>query len=200
MRIIEFRAEKVHGYLDYKVKLDRNIVFLTGINGSGKTTIINLIAALISPDLRELQSIDFSSIEVVIEDEKEGKVKIRAIQEDGGVTLSVSGISEKFIYPIFVKSRSVPTYRAEEDESEHFRELLSTSFQNQVIQKISSLPTPMYLGLDRRPKIDEFSRSRAVPRNVIRSRRNLFGGPIHASLIEAREVAETAYRRARAQT
>ncbi|MEP0190642.1 MAG: AAA family ATPase [Erythrobacter sp.] len=199
MRLIKFRAEKVHGYLNYDVDLDKDIVFLTGINGSGKTTIINLIAALISPDLRELQSIQYSLIELTIEDDSRDSRRLRAVQAENEITLKIMGSRNEFRFPIFVKATSVPRYRADEDEAEHFRELLSTSFQNSIIQEIVSLPTPMYLGLDRRPRFDDLTRGKSL-RSQARPRRNLFGGPIHASLMEARRVAEEAYRRSRVQT
>jgi len=51
MKIRNFSAEKVHGYLTLHVEFFDDLTFLTGINGSGKTSVIYSIVALITPNL-----------------------------------------------------------------------------------------------------------------------------------------------------
>jgi recombinational DNA repair ATPase RecF len=46
MQILRFRATNIHGYLSFDVRFDTKLTFLTGINGSGKTSVIQLIVAL----------------------------------------------------------------------------------------------------------------------------------------------------------
>ena len=39
MQVKRFRASKIHGYLDFNILFRSDLTFLTGINGSGKTSV-----------------------------------------------------------------------------------------------------------------------------------------------------------------
>ena len=66
MRIIRFKAKNIHGYLNFDIKFFPDVNFLTGINGSGKTTVVNGISALISPSLLTLANSNYEEMEVEI--------------------------------------------------------------------------------------------------------------------------------------
>ncbi len=51
MKIIHYKAEKIYGHMDFDIKFNPNLTFLVGINGSGKTTVLRSLSALISPSL-----------------------------------------------------------------------------------------------------------------------------------------------------
>lgn len=53
-----------------KIDFDDEVNFLIGINGSGKTTIINLIAACLDADFQTLDKIQFSRIRIVFSHKK----------------------------------------------------------------------------------------------------------------------------------
>ncbi|EJL6304881.1 AAA family ATPase [Vibrio cholerae] len=61
MIIKNFVATNVHGYLDFNIKFRDDINFLVGHNGSGKTTALKLITAILGPDLKFLASVPFDS-------------------------------------------------------------------------------------------------------------------------------------------
>jgi recombinational DNA repair ATPase RecF len=46
MKILRFEARKLHGYLNFSLNLNSKLIFLTGINGAGKTTAVRSITAL----------------------------------------------------------------------------------------------------------------------------------------------------------
>ncbi|HAY3561574.1 ATP-binding protein [Elizabethkingia meningoseptica] len=48
------------------IDFDKDINFLIGVNGSGKTTIINLIAATLTADFKTLDKIQFEKIEITL--------------------------------------------------------------------------------------------------------------------------------------
>lgn len=65
MNIIEsIKIDGLWGRQDSKIKIkfDKNFNFLIGQNGTGKTTIINLLAAALSADFERLDKIQFSKI------------------------------------------------------------------------------------------------------------------------------------------
>ena len=45
------KIEGLFGQFDYKIVLDEQYKFLTGLNGSGKTTILNILDALSKQNL-----------------------------------------------------------------------------------------------------------------------------------------------------
>lgn len=55
------------------LKFGQDVNFVIGQNGTGKTTIINLIAAGLTADFERLDRVDFSSLELVLRPPKKGK-------------------------------------------------------------------------------------------------------------------------------
>lgn len=197
MRLQRFRSEKLHGFLDFDVSFDERLTFLTGINGSGKTTILNAIVALITPDLALLQAIEFNNICLDLLDDNGEKAQIRATRSEEQVELSVNKTASKFKYNVYI-AESAPAYRQQEAEQEHFRELVASSSAHPVMRFIASLPTPMFLGLDRRAKLqNDHVRNALLRQRTMSGPRNVFGGSMRASLADAEGMAEAAYRDAR---
>jgi predicted ATP-binding protein involved in virulence len=64
MKILKFRAEKVHGYITINLVFNEDLSIITGINGSGKTTALLLMQALLCPNFKDLLTIPFDSIEL----------------------------------------------------------------------------------------------------------------------------------------
>ncbi|SDR45871.1 AAA ATPase domain-containing protein [Burkholderia orbicola] len=62
MKIKKFEATKVHGTLNINVSFNDQLTLLVGINGSGKTTVLNMVSWLISLRFGDLISIAFESI------------------------------------------------------------------------------------------------------------------------------------------
>ena len=63
MKIIGFSATAVHGCYNFDIEFMPDINFLLGINGSGKTTVLRLMQAILSMDFSVLQSIRFKNME-----------------------------------------------------------------------------------------------------------------------------------------
>jgi predicted ATP-dependent endonuclease of OLD family len=62
MKIKEIKIRKLYGFMDKNIEFKNNISILVGINGSGKTSVLNLINWLLKPNITELCSIEFESI------------------------------------------------------------------------------------------------------------------------------------------
>ncbi|MCY1016961.1 AAA family ATPase [Pyxidicoccus sp. MSG2] len=144
MRLINFNASKVHGYLNFNINFNDNITFLVGLNGSGKTTALRLIMGLITPSLENLAEIEFDSCSIKVRAEQE--FEIIATDKDDRISVSISGHSETFVFDkpdpsILAGSRS---------RHEYFTRLQTESRLHPVVMKIARSATPMFLGLDRR--------------------------------------------------
>ena len=101
MKVRRFVASKVHGYLNLDVSFNEDLTFLTGINGSGKTTVVRGISALISPSLLALANITYDSM--VVELEVDGRqIEIKAKKKDNQLVLSASGANEELVINILI--------------------------------------------------------------------------------------------------
>jgi ABC-type transport system involved in cytochrome c biogenesis ATPase subunit len=60
MKVTRLEAHKVHGYLPIRIEFLPDLTFLTGLNGSGKTTALRLLMGLLAPNLDELIDIVFT--------------------------------------------------------------------------------------------------------------------------------------------
>jgi predicted ATPase len=79
--------ENMWGYKNIHLELDQSINFLIGINGSGKTTIINIISNALSVDIGQLITLPFS--EVILFFTKGEMVRVQKINKTN-VRFSIS--------------------------------------------------------------------------------------------------------------
>ncbi len=65
MKIKKFIGQNVHGYLNFDITFDLSLNFLIGINGTGKTTVLNLIDGMLNLNLKPLVMAAFDSIKLI---------------------------------------------------------------------------------------------------------------------------------------
>lgn len=62
MKILELKITKLHDYIDYNIMFNKDVTFLYGDNGCGKTTVLNIITSIITGRAYELFKFRFNSI------------------------------------------------------------------------------------------------------------------------------------------
>jgi DNA repair exonuclease SbcCD ATPase subunit len=63
MRLLKIEIVGMHGYIDRRIIFHRDINLLVGINGSGKTSVLNIISWMMNPaSLPDLCLIQFKKI------------------------------------------------------------------------------------------------------------------------------------------
>ena len=111
-------AIKVDGFWgkhSVKTELHRDVTFLIGENGTGKTTLINLIAACLSADFATLDRLPFSNVEIILRNNRDARRKPK---------ITVSKLQDKLTggesieYNISESSRSTPVNFTLEDIEE----------------------------------------------------------------------------------
>ena len=191
MKIEKFVGRSVNGYLNFNIHFFDQLTFVTGINGSGKTSILNSIAALLLPRLDYLAGEYFDEITIQISHNNRS-VGLSAKKTDSVTELTCTLFPEsKFQVTGFDDPDSIPPHRIQEHEEEYYRDLLARNAENPILGYIDSLPTPMYLGLDRRSLTLGRDRRPYGGRFVGRTRkaRNIFGRSLEIGLREAMHFA-----------
>ncbi len=201
MRIREFNARAVHGFMNFDIRFYDDLTFLTGINGSGKTTVVNAISALLSPSLLPLVNLQFESMQLAIRDDEQTDISIYARKEDGKLILSASVLDDELsVAPLPIdEDEAYLSYRERERIVDYYREFVAENSSHPVMKLYRELPTPMYLGIERR--ISEFLEPEGRVFRLTRRRRppRLLSGPLDIGLYEAVDIAEMSYRRIQAK-
>ena len=161
MRIESAKFEKLHGYLDFDLKFEKGVNLIIGINGSGKTSILNSIAWTLSPNYIQggyraaylLSALDFEQIDIGLGlSENQDTVHVTAVREEGSILLKVTGIDGQLEIPVLL--RPEPNWfnlgRTVEENADYIDRFLDDQRANPVLEFLASLPGPLYLPLDRR--------------------------------------------------
>jgi predicted ATP-binding protein involved in virulence len=204
MKIRSFSARQVFGYLDFQTDFNRDINFLVGGNGSGKTTELKLINALAAPNFKDLLTIPFESIELVIED-KNRTIRISSYTRDNYKILNCNFCEEELKLPNF-SADEFPLHKNEKLEEE-IDLILRRQADHVVTKFIASLPRPIFLGLDRRrdgedSKGEDYYRHREIyyagslKKNALSTRKQIKGS-LGVSLMETELLVQNTYRRLR---
>jgi hypothetical protein len=115
-------------------------------------------------------------------------------RDSENVSLGVSGLHQVLSYRIYKTSPDTPPYKEAETERDYYREFVALHTDHPVLRFVETLPTPMFLGLDRRATLAEGVTYRSPTRYLRPTVRNVFGAPLGRSLAEASGLAENKYR------
>lgn len=204
MKLKNFSALGVHGYLKFDIPLHEQLTFLVGPNGSGKSTALALLEAVITPSIKELSLLEFDEAELSFEDS--GAKSIRVTRSDSFLRIFASWLDK----PIEVKSldRSHRDILANDRTAadEYFSNVTIELSTDPVFRGISDVAAPVFLGIERQHKRDV--RSSDVSNQLggagavqaIRSgvaARRLMRGNLAAGLQDTQLIVQEAYRNAR---
>lgn len=201
MKIVKLHAENVHGYLPIEVSFFDDLTFLTGLNGSGKTSALRLLMALLTPNIKELGSILFSRAAVTVLD-CDQEVIVTAEKTLKGLKLRISSIDAILKIDNSSLELFLETKRSNEPSAQ-IREMYQS---NPVILAISKMSTPMFLGLDRRffvpgsmtDEFDDIRRREYMARRFWPEDPAFRGTAAATSLIEVNYLAVTRMQEIRA--
>lgn len=153
MRLLSFKVVGVRGFLTKEILFRDSVTFLIGINGSGKTTILDLMYGLLNPCLKKLLTISYKEITLIseVEDRFSGTKKIVQLvskkQDDNFIVAfqdERDSVFEKFTLPNVIDEEQYLN-----DWEESFSELETTFSKSEVYKRIKNLSTPVILNLNR---------------------------------------------------
>lgn len=175
MKLKQFIGKDIRGYLNFNIEFNDSITFLIGINGTGKTTILKLLSGLLYPSYIELVQIEFSYIELLFEDNNSlDMCKIACKKAKETLTISFNNISKhkKIENEFYIIDFKIIRNHLGHDsfEAENLSRVLYEFDNLEVVEKIRSLRTPLFLGLNRRSG-DNVISSSSFEREIYFSRR-----------------------------
>lgn len=204
MIVKRFKAEKIFGYLDFDIKFNEDVSFLVGGNGSGKTTALRLMNALINPNLKDLLQIPFVFIELEIEDKGE-VIKISAREKNGEKLLKISSLELELLLPSYSNMDFEYYSHKSEKIDDIMGDINRKLSDNDVIKKISEIQSPIFLGLERRKEGGDYKEDLYFEReiwtrysnNKINTAKRLIRGSLGVSLMETEFLVRDAYKKMR---
>ena len=186
MKLSQFKALGVHGHLNFHVMFRNDYTFLIGLNGSGKTSALKLIMALLTPDISELAELPFRTATVVLVDAGAERT-IHAVRTSDSLCITADIIPNPLELTAAELALLVEPRSAEETKSP----VLAKTSAHPVFQFIRSLATPMFLGIDRRfvseipaDDLDEARRRNMLVRRSLQEERSLRQGNVAAGLAD----------------
>ena len=197
MEINRLKATSVFKYLDIDISFNNDLTFIVGFNGSGKTTAIRLINALLTPSPKELNLIPFDEAEITLTHEKK-KVVIVANKKENHISINIKSsknIKGSFNIPILDFEELEYRYEQKERGENYFKSLILEERDNNVLKYILGLPSPYFLGLDRKIHGTDPFELQARPNRLIAARRRpashyqkIISGNLGTSLVEVQEL------------
>ena len=151
----------LHGHITKDIEFNTDVNILTGINGSGKTTILNTLFWTLSPESMHggvpaalhLGNLEFDEISITFTLPGIRKHQIVTARNDGdAIEISARDIESELSIPVLedlTRTRRPLLNRAEEN-SDLITAHLNDERRNPILQYLRSLSGPLYLPLDRR--------------------------------------------------
>jgi energy-coupling factor transporter ATP-binding protein EcfA2 len=205
LKIKALKVKNAYGYLKVDLKFPAGLSFLVGINGSGKTTAIRLIEALLTPNLEQLDRIPHES--AVLRLEIEGKVvRIHSSVVNGRTKIEVPTLGEDAVL-----AYEVPDLTSTLVRDPTSKDPFASYYANLITQHAN---TPLFLGLERRNVTLHFWQAEAERDHVhdrmaarrrdmivesVRRRMPTINGMLGASLIDVQIVIQEIFRKRRVE-
>jgi len=89
MRIKSFEVSGLHGLIDARLEFHEHLTVIVGRNGSGKTSILELISNLLRLDLEAIRNTRFTSAVLELEGLQFNKARVEIASDGRGRTISV---------------------------------------------------------------------------------------------------------------
>lgn len=137
--IHSFKASEVYGSTDVDIIFNEDLTFLYGLNGTGKTTALKLMMALLIPSLKTLIEIPFTRVEITGQLRNGTLITVCCNKTNKSMNLKSSLVDGEL---------SIDIPRIDMDDAEAY---LEREYRNNpIILSIRDVSSPIFLGLDRR--------------------------------------------------
>lgn len=198
MQIEKLVITNLHGYINKEIKFNDDLTLLVGINGSGKTSILNIINWVISPSLPNLCVTEFEKITLNFTFKK---TEYEVTCEHHKTTFSYKIKTNKIEYhPLIVRIHQPPNSIKNDsilrdNLIQNYTGLAPDEKEKKTWELISNFPNPTIIGLDRNLYTEESSDKiyfeESIKGRIIRKN----GGKSTSPLDRVKEIINKEYRK-----
>ncbi|MFB1039436.1 MAG: AAA family ATPase, partial [Polaribacter sp.] len=155
MNVTKIIIKNLYGYLNKEIEFNEDINLLVGINGSGKTSVLNALNWLLVPSFQNLCVNEYDKIEVDFNFQKEN-YKIVSRQNEKEVTIDLKNLSSGYDFPQIQADFKIHPKKLNRKDS--LVEKLSVEYAGLTAEKheqetwnflFNKIPNPIVIGLDR---------------------------------------------------
>lgn len=150
--IRRLRIKGLHGYMDKDIRFNSDINLLVGINGSGKTSVLNVISWLLQPAIPQLCTTEFKEIIMDLTQDRT-QCRIRCVQTTTEVKLFLQTRDSRRYNPLVVQLQRPPgTFRNSSDQREMleaYSGLQPDKKEQRAWRFLQQIPSPIVVGLER---------------------------------------------------
>lgn len=178
MQIDKLIIKGLYGYIDKTISFNEDLTLLVGINGSGKTSILNIINWLLRPSIPSLCVTEFKTIQLFIQFRS---INYEITCKHNKTTFRYNIKTEKEKYNPLIVRIVTPPSEIKNDESiklnliRHYDNLSPDQKEKKTWDLITTFPNPTVIGLDRnlyaeeseKIFIEESLRGRIIKKNSI---------------------------------
>ncbi|MFT6084044.1 MAG: putative ATP-binding protein involved in virulence, partial [Alphaproteobacteria bacterium] len=142
IEITNFSIKNLFGYMNVTIPITDNKIVLSGINGTGKTTILTMLFYIMTGDWIKLSSFDFEKISITINNKKE-EITYKALEEN-----------------FFKRSKKLKKFKEEFFSDNQVKDIYALILEKSLQKdEIKNLITDNFLSLVENPK--------DIPKDVI---------------------------------
>lgn len=154
MQLKKLVVKKLYGYMNKNIEFRDDINLLVGINGSGKTSVLNLIYWLLTPCIDQLCLVEFKEISLSFELNRT-EYNLVCTQTDTRLQVNLIN-SQKQFHPLTVWLQMPATKAAmNPDVKDLYKRLRPDDEEIELWKFLTNLPKPMILGLERASAFSE---------------------------------------------
>lgn len=152
MQIDKLIIKGLYGYIDKTINFNEDLTLLVGINGSGKTSILNIINWVLRPSIPNLCVTEFKSIQLFFQF-KSVKYEVLCKHNKSSFTYTLKTEKEKY-NPLVVRITTPPSEIKNDDGSklsliQQYSQLSPDQKEKKTWDLIATFPNPTVIGLDR---------------------------------------------------
>ena len=198
MQINKLKVVGLFGYIDKEIDFNSDLSLLVGINGSGKTSILNILNWVINPSIANLCVTEFKTIHLTFTYNGD-TYKILCKHNKATFKYNINKGKDKF-EPLSIPIRVNPCDIGNNDTLRQnlvrdYTSLTPEPKEKKTWELISNFPNPTIIGLDRNPYSEESS-EQIYYEETIRGKRVKKGSrPTTTPLDRVKDIVNKEYRK-----